>query len=161
MGASICLSSRSIAPHHSVFPFVYFRVRRSRWPIMVYVRSFSSSRWYLYGKDVLTNLETKISNANLKFPPTIFTIFLVPKQQNTTPEFLNRSAMPTHDDNNGRTSFVLCPHSLSSFLASIKYPIVFIDNTLNQNQNKSFQHDYHRNHCHRQSWRFHLRLHCT
>ena len=37
--------------------------------------------------------------------------------------FLNHSAMPTDDDNNGRTSFVLCPSSFFIIVpSSIKYP---------------------------------------
>ena len=69
--------------------------------------SFSSS---MVGKDFdRTGLDAKIiSNLSAN---NFHNLFGAQNKKHHPGIFLNHSAMPTDDDNNGRTSFVLCPSS--------------------------------------------------
>ena len=106
--ASICLFSLSIAPHYTVITVSFLSSILGS--DLVYARSFSSS--YYTERTSSTTLSTKNSNRKYEISANNFhNLFGAQNKKHHPGIFLNHSAMPTDDDNNGRTSFVLCPSS--------------------------------------------------
>ena len=106
--ASICLFSLSIAPHYTVITVSFLSSILGS--DLVYARSFSSS-YYTERTSSTTLNSTKNSNRKYEISANNFhNLFGAQNNKHHPGFFLNHSAMPTDNDNNGRT---FCP--LSSF----------------------------------------------